>query len=178
MPGNSFPRQGIHQEEPFDFTWSSRGSSQKAGMYFAHSTSTRSCCFMDSHTSLMVAIFFMEMSVLCTGLRDKYWKRKHPAVSGADPGCFITLHSEDPTHQGPEKCSHCGWALVLSCVQLTAHGAASTRWCSVPTHTQPCCRLAQDTISIPIPSSSQQLCVSASHQPLQPDVQNGSSCSP
>lgn len=45
-------------------TWSSRGSSQKAGMYLAHSTSTSSCSFMDSHTSAMLAIFFARMSPL------------------------------------------------------------------------------------------------------------------
>lgn len=125
--GNSFQGQWIYREELFDFTWSSRGSSQKAGMYFAHSTNTRSCCFMDSHTSLMVAIFFMAMSVLCTGLRDKYCERNPPAVFGADQRCFITLHSKDSSH------SCCGWSLVPS----SARGAASTRWCSVPTHTQP-----------------------------------------
>lgn len=39
-------------------TWSSRVSSQKQGMYLAHSTSISSCCFIDSHTSSAVATNF------------------------------------------------------------------------------------------------------------------------
>ena len=40
-------------------TWSSSGSSLKTGMYFAHSTKKSSCCFIDSQTSLMVAILLL-----------------------------------------------------------------------------------------------------------------------
>lgn len=36
-------------------TWSSSGRSQKTGKYLAHSTSTNSCCFIDSTISLLVA---------------------------------------------------------------------------------------------------------------------------
>lgn len=36
-------------------TWSSKGNSQNTGIYFAHSTRTRSCCFIDSTISLLVA---------------------------------------------------------------------------------------------------------------------------
>lgn len=59
------PTQGPHcLQTASSLTWSSRGSSQKAGMYLAHSTSTSSCSFMDSHTSAMLAIFFARMSPL------------------------------------------------------------------------------------------------------------------
>ena len=57
------PPQGPHGLQT-TLTWSSRGSSQKAGIYLAHSTSTSSCSFMDSHTSAMLAIFFARMSPL------------------------------------------------------------------------------------------------------------------
>ena len=40
-------------------TWSSSGSSQKHGMYLAHSTKTNSCCFILSHISFMLAIFLL-----------------------------------------------------------------------------------------------------------------------
>jgi len=43
-------------------TWSSSGSSQKQGIYLAHSTSIRSCCFIESLISLAVAILFCERS--------------------------------------------------------------------------------------------------------------------
>lgn len=43
-------------------TWSSKGSSVKGGMYLAHSTSIRSCCFIESQTSVMLAIFLFEIS--------------------------------------------------------------------------------------------------------------------
>lgn len=167
--GNSFQRRWIYREEPFDFTWSSRGSSQKAGMYFAHSTSTRSCCFMDSHTSLMVAIFFMAMSVLCTGLRDKYWKRNHPAAFGADQLCFITLHSKDSSHQGSEKML---W--LDPCAQLSPWSSFHEVELSPNTHPTLLLLparspgLPQDKINIPIPSRSQRRCVPASQQSLQP----------
>lgn len=57
-------------------TWSSRARSQKAGMYLAHSTRTRSCCFMDSHTSVMAAIFLVRMSPLIMGAGDEIWARQ------------------------------------------------------------------------------------------------------
>lgn len=57
-------------------TWSSRGRSQKAGMYLAHSTRTKSCCFMDSHTSVMAAIFLVRMSPLSMGAGDVIWPRQ------------------------------------------------------------------------------------------------------
>lgn len=63
-------------------TWSSRGRSQKAGMYLAHSTRTRSCCFMDSHTSVMAAIFLVRMSPLSMGVGDEIWARQ-PCVGEA-----------------------------------------------------------------------------------------------
>lgn len=61
---------------PVCHTWSSRGRSQKAGMYLAHSTRTRSCCFMDSHTSVMVAIFLVRMSPLSMGAGEVIWPRQ------------------------------------------------------------------------------------------------------
>ena len=44
------------EKEKEELTWSSRGNSLKTGMYFAHSTRKRSCCFMDSQTVAMEAI--------------------------------------------------------------------------------------------------------------------------
>lgn len=61
--------------------WSSKGSSQKAGMYLAHSTSTSSCCFMDSHTSEMLAIFFPRMSPLSTGTGVDIWKERSNSLA-------------------------------------------------------------------------------------------------
>lgn len=57
-------------------TWSSRGKSQKAGMYLAHSTNTKSCCFMDSHTSVMVATFLVLMSPLSIGAGEVIYTRE------------------------------------------------------------------------------------------------------
>lgn len=57
-------------------TWSSKGRSQKAGMYLAHSTKTNSCCFIDSHTSVMVAIFLVRMSPLSIGAGDVIYTGK------------------------------------------------------------------------------------------------------
>lgn len=49
-------------------TWSSRGSSPKAGMYLAHSTNTNSCCLIESHMSPTVADFSSDMSARPTGV--------------------------------------------------------------------------------------------------------------
>lgn len=57
----------------FSYTWSSSGSSQKPGIYLAHSTSTKSCCFIDSQTSLTPAIFLTFISVLAPGLEIEIW---------------------------------------------------------------------------------------------------------
>ncbi len=40
-------------------------------MYLAHSTSTSSCCFIDSHTSVIVATFFVLMSPFKIGPGDE-----------------------------------------------------------------------------------------------------------
>lgn len=48
-------------------TWSSSGSSPKAGIYFAHSTKTNNCCLMESQTSPTVADFCSDMSAIPTG---------------------------------------------------------------------------------------------------------------
>lgn len=45
-------------------------------MYLAHSTRTRSCCFMDSQTSVMQAIFFPRMSVFSMVTDEVIYKRK------------------------------------------------------------------------------------------------------
>lgn len=58
-------------------TWSSRGRSQKAGMYLAHSTRTSSCCFMDSQTSVIVAIFLVLMSPFRMGAGEVICARRH-----------------------------------------------------------------------------------------------------
>lgn len=49
-------------------TWSSRVNSLKAGMYLAHSTRIRSCCFILSQTSFMLAICFVLRSISLFGL--------------------------------------------------------------------------------------------------------------
>lgn len=56
-------------------TWSSRRSSQKAGMYLAHSTRTSSCSFIDSHTSVMLAIFLARMSPLIPEMGEVICRR-------------------------------------------------------------------------------------------------------
>jgi len=78
----AFARAELGGVDRGGLTWSSRGSSQKAGMYLAHSTSTSSCCFMDSHTSEMLAIFFPRMSPLITETGDDIWKERR------DPSAF------------------------------------------------------------------------------------------
>lgn len=55
-------------------TWSSSGSSPKAGIYLAHSTNTSNCCLIESHTSSTVADFCSDMSVIPTGA--VIWKVK------------------------------------------------------------------------------------------------------
>lgn len=49
-------------------TWSSIESSVNEGTDFAQSTRMRSCCFMDSHTSPMLAIFLFEILNSLTGV--------------------------------------------------------------------------------------------------------------
>lgn len=48
-------------------TWSSSGSSPKAGIYLAHSTNTNNCCLIESQTSPTVADFCSDMSAIPTG---------------------------------------------------------------------------------------------------------------
>jgi len=45
-------------------TWSSSGRSQKLGMYFAHSTRMRSCCFMESQMSSNDAVLLCATSAM------------------------------------------------------------------------------------------------------------------
>lgn len=52
---------------PCPVTWSSSGSSPKAGIYFAHSTNTNNCCLIESQTSPTVADFCSGMSGIPTG---------------------------------------------------------------------------------------------------------------
>lgn len=79
-------------------TWSSKGSSQKAGMYLAHSTSTSSCSFMDSHTSAMLAIFFARMSPLIPETGDVICREtKENAENGwAFPALSVPARSPSP----------------------------------------------------------------------------------
>lgn len=72
-------------------TWSSRRSSQKAGMYLAHSTRTSSCSFMDSHTSVMLAIFFARMSPLIPEMGEVIYRRQENAEGGTFPLHFPSL---------------------------------------------------------------------------------------
>lgn len=79
-------------------TWSSRGSSQKAGMYLAHSTSTSSCSFMDSHTSAMLAIFFARMSPLIPETGEVIWgEMKENAGEG-----WAAPHALKPAEAPPQ----------------------------------------------------------------------------
>lgn len=48
-------------------TWSSSGSSPKAGIYLAHSTSTSNCCLIESQTSPTKADFCSDTSAIPTG---------------------------------------------------------------------------------------------------------------
>lgn len=159
---------------------------------------------MDSHTSLMVATFFIAMSALCAGLSDKYWKRNNPVALGPDQGCFAILDSNDSlitraafadinlirslTRRLP-SCLHT-YLFAQQCiytVQCTAHGEASTRWCSVPTDTPPSStffplsRLALNKIWLifPFPAVASS---TGSQLPInhlsQPNAWNASSLSP
>ncbi len=74
-------------------TWSSRGRSQKAGMYLAHSTNTSSCCFMDSHTSVMLAIFLVLMSPFSIGAGEVIWTRDRADMKSSD----AQLHVINPS---------------------------------------------------------------------------------
>jgi hypothetical protein len=76
-------------------TWSSRRSSQKAGMYLAHSTRTSSCSFIDSHTSVMLAIFFARMSPLIPEMGEVIWRRQGNAGGGGFSLYFLSL-TESP----------------------------------------------------------------------------------
>ena len=51
------------RNEMYILTWSSKGSSQKQGIYLAHSTSISSCCFIESQTSSVLAILFCDRSL-------------------------------------------------------------------------------------------------------------------
>lgn len=72
-------------------TWSSRRSSQKAGMYLAHSTRTSSCSFMDSHTSVMLAIFLARMSPLIPEMGEVICRRQENAGNGGFSLKFLSL---------------------------------------------------------------------------------------
>lgn len=48
-------------------TWSSSGSSPKAGIYLAHSTKTSNCCLIESQRSPTLADFCSDMSAIPTG---------------------------------------------------------------------------------------------------------------
>jgi len=57
-PPHSKPLENALDDDDADvYTWSSSGSSQKLGMYFAHSTKISSCCFIESQMSSSDAVF-------------------------------------------------------------------------------------------------------------------------
>lgn len=60
-------------------TWSSNGSSPKAGMYLAHSTNTSNCCLIESQTSPTVAAFCSDKSTVPTG--DVIWMETENQMS-------------------------------------------------------------------------------------------------
>lgn len=66
MTGFNFLISGQSQIRPV--TWSSNGSSPKAGMYLAHSTNTSNCCLIESQMSPMVAAFCSDRSTIPAGL--------------------------------------------------------------------------------------------------------------
>lgn len=65
-------------------TWSSSGSSQKHGMYFAHSTRMSSWCFIDSQTSSSDANFLDGMLLVFRGGAICIRKHKERHVGNTD----------------------------------------------------------------------------------------------
>lgn len=64
-------------------------------MYLAHSTRTNSCSFMDSHTSVMLAIFFARMSPLIPEMGEVICGRQGNAGGGGFSLHFLSL-TESP----------------------------------------------------------------------------------
>jgi hypothetical protein len=72
-------------------------------MYLAHSTSTSSCSFMDSHTSAMLAIFFARMSPLIPETGEVICERQGSAWGGRT--CHFLLFAQGP----PLECLPVQW---------------------------------------------------------------------
>lgn len=85
-------------------TWSSNGSSPKAGMYLAHSTNTSNCCLIESQMSPTVAAFCSDISTIPTG--DVIWMETDNQMSLClNPFLFcIHLYSDIVTIKTVSRC--------------------------------------------------------------------------
>lgn len=117
-------------------------------MYLAHSTRTSSCSFIDSHTSVMLAIFFARMSPLIPEMGEVICGRQGNAEHGR-----FSLHFLSHTLGGLPMCV-CGGAARL-CVLPGQWEALSKMTGRIPKQEAPCLEHRLLTgLPCPISSSS------------------------